>query len=355
MKRILLTIAASLALAACTGERSDGTEAAVEAKSWTLADGEIFPADRSLIRAEDGVQLGDGTLIVADQRYGLVRIAPDGSHEPFGDFAAAGFVHDPPEGAAGPNGVHLEPDGRHILVADVFTGRIYRTDIETATTELVLAHRYGVNTAIADSTGAIWFTQSTENQGEERLFAAVGTPIGDGAIYRLPRDADGNLAAEPELVVDGLDFPNGFHLDEANGWLFLSETLGDRVLSFALDVENGSLGEHRVLAAIPTPDNMRLAHDGSLWVASPVSNRLFAIDLASGETRVVFDAQTEQGAQVVSEWTARGKAGEGRLDLLGQAGDGGVPGLVTGMIFGRADQPFYVSNLGPALIKIERE
>ena len=355
MKHILLTIAVSLGLAACAGAPAGGNDPAAEAKSWTLADGEIFPADRSLMRAEDGIQLADGTLIVADQRHGLVRIAPDGSHEPFGDFAAAGYVHSPPEQAAGPNGVHLEPDGRHILVADVFTGRIYRTDIETGKTELVLAHPYGVNTAIADSTGAIWFTQSTENQGEERLFAAVGTPMGDGAIYRLPRAAEGGFAAQPELVLAGFDFPNGFHLDEENGRLYLSETLGDRVLGFALDIENGTLGEHKVLAAVPTPDNMRLAHDGSLWVASPVSNRIVAIDLASGTTRVVFDAQTEAGAQVVAEWIRRGKAGEGRLDLLGQAGDGGAPGLITGMIFGRADQPFYVSNLGPALVKVERK
>jgi hypothetical protein len=29
-----------------------------------------------------------------------------------------------------------------------------------------------------------------------------------------------------------------------------------------------------------------------------------------------------------------------------------MPGLLTGMIIGEANQPFYVANLGPALIEV---
>ena len=39
-------------------------------------------------RAEDGVELPDGTLIVADQRYGLAKIDTAGNVEPFGNFEA---------------------------------------------------------------------------------------------------------------------------------------------------------------------------------------------------------------------------------------------------------------------------
>ena len=39
--------------------------------AWDLSDGNEFPENRPLSRAEDGVMLSDGTLIVADQRYGL--------------------------------------------------------------------------------------------------------------------------------------------------------------------------------------------------------------------------------------------------------------------------------------------
>ena len=51
---------------------------------WTFEEGMIFPADRSLVRPEDGVALADGRLIVADQEHGLRLLAGDGSHRPFG-------------------------------------------------------------------------------------------------------------------------------------------------------------------------------------------------------------------------------------------------------------------------------
>jgi hypothetical protein len=51
----------------------------------------IFPADRSLNRAEDGVALPDGSLIVSDQVDGPRLLARDGSSTPFGKMPAAGY------------------------------------------------------------------------------------------------------------------------------------------------------------------------------------------------------------------------------------------------------------------------
>lgn len=354
MKPFLAAVLAGLFLAGCSAEPGSVEASDGQKQSWTIAQATIFPADRGLLRAEDGVQLDDGTLIVADQRHGLVKVASDGTFEPFGNFAAVGFGQEPAGVVPGPNGVHLDPDGKHVVVADVFTGRIYRTNIKAGTTELVYAHPFGANTAITDSTGAVWFTQSTENQGEERLFVAVDKAMSDGAVYRLSAAEDGQLASEPELVVDGLKFANGFHLDEANGRFYLSETMANRVLVFTLDVAAGTLSDRKVLAEVPSPDNMRLAPDGSLWVASPASNQVIAIDSDTGTTRVVFDAQTEAGAKSVQEWLRRSAAGESASDLLNPEVQGEMPGVLTGVIIGREDQPFYVSNLGNALVKVER-
>ena len=56
------------------------------------------------------------------------------------------------------------------------------------------------------------------------------------------------------------------------------------VLSFDLDIAKGILSNKSVLAEIPSPDNMRLNHDYSLWVASPLSNRIFSVDTNSAMT-----------------------------------------------------------------------
>ncbi|WP_394729355.1 SMP-30/gluconolactonase/LRE family protein [Altererythrobacter sp. GH1-8] len=353
MKLYFQVLLASVLLAGCSNG-SDSANEETEPVSWTIADTVLFPADRSLVRPEDGVFLADGRLIVADLRYGLIKLAANGSATPFGNFEAAGFSSAPGPQQGGPNGVHLSHDGKYILVADVFSGKIYRTEIASETTEVVFNHKSTVNTAISDSTGAIWFTQSTDGIGEERMFAAVDTPMGDGALYRLARNTDGTYAEEPELLVEGLDFANGFYLDEDKRTLYLSETVANRVLAFDLDIESGSVGARKTLAEIPTPDNMRLADDGSLWVASPLANRVYALDTETGETRIVFDAQSEKGAELLVEWNSRGERGESRLDILGPDLQGEMPGVLTGIIVDGGNRPIFVSGLGDALVRLNR-
>ena len=43
--------------------------------TWNLSDGYLkVPVWQNTSRAEDGVMFGDGSLVVADQRYGLVKV-----------------------------------------------------------------------------------------------------------------------------------------------------------------------------------------------------------------------------------------------------------------------------------------
>lgn len=353
MKSNSAFLMASILLAAChTQELRTGDVAS--AQNWTMSDVVLFPEKRSLARPEDGVFLPDGRLIIADLRHGLIELREDGTFVPYGNFAAADFSNLPGPGQNGPNGVHLSDDGKYIFVADVFSGKIYRTDVASETTEVIFSHDSTVNTAISDSTGAIWFTQSTAGTGEERMFAAVDRPMGDGALYRLSRNSDGTYSEEPTLLVEGLDFANGFHLDEEKGKLYLSETMANRVLAFDLDVEEGLVSNRMILSEMPTPDNMRLTDDGSLWVASPLANRVYALDTDTGDSRVVFDAQTEEGAQLITEWNRRGRVGESRLDLLGTELQGEMPGVLTGIIVNGEDRPIFISGLGDALVRLKR-
>ncbi len=346
-------LAALISLVACGSDdfapRVDEEKIATSGPkaSWRLSDGSEYPSGKVLSRAEDGVMFADGSLVVADQRHGLMRVLAGGAVQQFGDFKSVGYRHAPPEIEAAPNGVHLTADGLYVLTADVYSGHIYKTSVINGTTQIAYSHQYGVNTAIEDSTGAIWFTQSTENRDGDRLFEALQKPMADGALYRLPpRSEDHGVVAE--LILDGLSFANGFYLDENESKLYLSETMAHQVLTFDLNIESGSISNRKVLGSVPTPDNMRIYHDGSLWVASPLSNQIFSLDLSDGSSKVVFDAQTSTGARLVEIGMKGGVA-----DQIGPALIGGMPGLLTGVIIGPPHQPFYVSNLGEALVKIE--
>ena len=321
--------------------------------SWNISDGAEYPEGGKLSRPEDGVMLSDGTLIVADQRYGLAKIDLSGKVSPFGNFEALDYEHNPPKVESAPNGVHLTPDKQYIITADVFNGKIYKTSIQNNSSEIIYAHKYGVNTAREDSTGSLWFTQSTENQNEERLFGALDKAIPDGALYRLPISEDGTLSM-PELILKNLYFANGFYIDEDRSKLYLSEMMKNRILVFDLDLSTGALSNQTTLVVMPTPDNMELNSQGQLWVASPLSNQIYSIDPENGESYVVFDAQTQIGLENMEEGIRLMEMGNGFTQLLSPELTGEMPGLLTGLIVGDNSQPFYVANLGNALIKVSK-
>ena len=178
--------------------------------------------------------------------------------------------------------------------------------------------------------------------------------MSDGAVFRIPSSTDSSASNSPELVVEGLNFANGFYIDELNNKFYLSETLGNRVLTYDLNLSVGSLSNPETLVKLPSPDNMQLNHDGLLWVASPLSNQIYSVNTLDGTADVVFDAQTNVGKAIVEKGLSRVANGKGIVDLIGPDVTGNMPGLLTGMIIGNQNQPFYVANLGQALIKVDR-
>ena len=316
----------------------------------------LFPAEGSLVRPEDGVMLADGTLLVADQVHGLAALDPDGSKRPFGDFASAGYIHAPPDRSAGPNGVAMEPDGIHVLVADIFTGAIYRVNTESEHVELAYQHEFGANAARSDSSGAIWFTQSTENSGpdsEARMFAAVDMRSLDGALFRVPPPGIDGLRPAAELKLSGLAFGNGLAIDEARGQIYVAEVMGDRIIGYRMDVVTGALSEGRVVAELPTPDNIELDASGRLWVASPIANALLVVDPESGYWATAYYPETPEHQALFAEWQRRTHSGEPRLELIGPHMWSPLPGLFTGMILTTEGGPIYLAGLGNALVKLE--
>ncbi|MFN2326431.1 MAG: SMP-30/gluconolactonase/LRE family protein [Gemmatimonadales bacterium] len=344
-----------LLLAACASEEAPVvTEAPLP--SWTFDAAMVFPADRSLVRPEDGVALADGRLIVTDQVNGLRLVLPDGSSQPFGTMIAAGYRHAPPANPGGANGISLEPGGTHAIVADIFGGAIYRVDVTSGATEKVYQHTYGINAAIRDSRGTIWFTQSARNtpeEGEGRMWAAVDIPAAEGAVLRLEMDGD-RPAGAAQVVADSLFFANGIALDEANGDLYIAEIVAGRVWRFRVDPATGALGERSLFADSVAADNLELDQDGNLWIASPLSGELILANTATGERHTAFRSQTPAQAATMAEFMRRGEAGESRLALLTPELWAPLPGLVTGVILPQGDGPVYLTTLGDALIRLPR-
>lgn len=334
--------------AACTSHRSD----ADQLPQWSYDPTMVFPADRSLAAPEDGIELTDGRLIVADQVHGLRLVGADGTSAPFGDLAGAGYLHRPPDHNGGANGVSLEPDGKHLLLTDGNYGEIYRVDVASGATEVVYRHRYGVNTAVRDSRGAIWFTQSTRNTDEARMWAAVDVPTPDGALWWLA-SKDGQLADTAVVVVDSLLFANGVVIDEKAGQLYVAETIGNRVLRFRVDLDTGRLSERTVIADI-AGDNVELDGEGHLWVVDPLSNAVWMINTTTGERHIAFHEQTPEQQATVVEFLRRGETGAPRMELITPDLWAPLPGILTGVIVGPGPGPVYVTGLGNALLRLER-
>lgn len=316
----------------------------------------LFPADRSLTHAEDGLVLPDGRLLVGDWDHGLVTLDPNGAKRPFGDFAAAGFRTKPDPLWNSPNGISWEPDGRHVLVADITGGHIYRVDTQTETVARIYDHPFGVNAAVRDPSGAIWFTQSTQNAAGEgsdaRMFAAADKPLGDGSVWRIAADEVGKADPQAVKFVEGLDFANGIVFDAPRGRLYVNEIVASRILSFAVDPVSGALSDRRVLTTLPTPDNIELDAQGDLWVTSPFANAVYKVDPDTGDRQTMFAPTPETSARIMSETYRRLEAGEGLLSLLGPDIWGPMPGLLTGVILS-PDGTVYVSGLGNALVKLD--
>jgi len=355
--RAALAIMAFGVLAACSPAAQQEAPPPAAQRTWTLAETSVYPAARGLARPEDGIARADGSVIVMDQAHGLRLIAADGvTTRPFGQFAQAGYVHAPPARVAGPNGVSVEPDGAHALVADVFTGAIYRVNLETEATTRVYQHEFGVNTAVADSSGAIWFTQSSANlagpASEPRLFEPLNTFAAEGKLFRLAPVGANGARAPAQMVLEGLQFANGLAIDEARGELYMAETLGDQITGYKLDVATGALTDRRVVASVMTPDNIELSPNGHLYAVSPGLSALVSIDRDSGAVETLFRSETPESTAAVTEWRRRTGAREARLDLFTPPLWAPLPAPITGVILTPAGEPAYISGLGDVLLKL---
>jgi sugar lactone lactonase YvrE len=354
MNKLFLIPLAGLAgiLAGCSCDAPD-TSALPQ---FTFSEDMVFPADRSLNRPEDGVAFEDGSLIVTDQGTGLRLVNSDGTSRPFGKMAAAGYVHNPPDMEGCANGVTINPAGTHLLIADVFRGGIYEVEIATEATRKVFQHVFGVNMARYDSHGGIWFSQSTRNRPEQNsagLWDSVWIGRPDGALCYVAPEQDG-VEREVVYLADDLMFANGLVVDEAAGVVYISESIGSRVLRFDADVAAGTVSGRAVAVEVHVPDNLEMDNEGRLWIACPLKTEIMVYDPATGAMESVFRISTQESEAIIEEFDKRIAAGTSWADLAGPALWSPAPGLMTGMVLSPDEQTVYMTGIGNAILKLER-
>lgn len=356
LPRSILCTALLAVAGGCAGEEVNPAPEAPPLPTWTFDPSMVFPADQSLTRPEDGVALPDGRLIVVDQVHGLRMVQTDGTSQPFGEMVAAGYQHNPPTHPGGANGLSLEPGGSHVLVADVFGAAIYRVDVSSGAALKLYQHTYGINAAVRDAGGTIWFTQSARNtpeDGEGRMWAAVESPAAEGAVLRL--DMNGDSPAGPAVVVaDSLLFANGLAIDEAADQLYVAEIVAGRVWRFRVDPATRTLTDRTIFADSTGADNLELDGDGNLWMVVPFTSEVIIANTTTGARHSAFRSHTPAQAATVAEFMRRGTTGESRLGLITPELWAPLPGLVTGVILTQGRGPVHVTGLGNALIRLPR-
>jgi sugar lactone lactonase YvrE len=327
-----------------------------EFPSFAFNESNIFPKDKHLHHPEDGKALADGRIVVGDEEFGMRIIEKDGKSRPFGKFKEAGWRHDPPKLPAGPNGMFLERDGRHLLLAEVYKGKIYRVNTKTEETKMIYDHPFGINSLIRDSKGTIWFTQSAKNaeeKGVEDLFGVLDQPVDSGAVFYLP--GSGNEIKTPAVeAAKNIYFANGIVLDKAEKYLYVAETMMNRILRYEVDISQGTLTKRETYQSVITPDNIDFDKDGNLWIASPISNKVFAIDKKCRSLHTVFTAPSESNTKNQDEWTKRSHLGQPLLELFSPDSWNPLPGgALTGMFWSQDHKTFYITGLGNAVLKYE--
>ncbi|PKG44195.1 SMP-30/gluconolactonase/LRE family protein [Psychroflexus sp. MES1-P1E] len=282
----------------------------------------LFPGNGSLLRAEDGVALEDGSIAVVDQAKGFRLIEKDGSNRPFGNFADVDFSLDAPENTTAPNGINLEPDGKHLLMCDVASGKIYRTNIASEKVELIYDHPYGVNSIYRDKKGAIWFTQSMKNTTLEELWDPIKNLLRNGAVYRMV-----DLNSIPNKIAEGLVCANRIAMDKAEKQLFVAETGRHKVHSFDVGSSSGKTKYSVVVASVQYPDNILIDTEGRLIAALVLNYQVVAVDLENHSQHIIFEGATKENLEVSSDYKSL------------------LPGFLTGMFFSVDGKTLYIANL----------
>lgn len=244
----------------------------------------------------------NGQLFVSHRGHGVCQIDPDGKQTvlaPATKFRGVPLL---------PNGITRLADGSFLIANISDAGGIHRLKDGLVTpflTELRGAPMPPVNFVTTDETGRIWFSVSSTISPRH---LAYRRDIKNGYVGVIE---DG----EARIVLKGLHYTNEIRPDFDNGWLYVSETLSQKISRFRLD-EGLTLSYKETFAQFPTGafvDGIALDGKGGLYAACIVSNEVFHVS-TNGILKVIASERNEKWVQTVEAALRSGTMNRSHFD-----------------------------------------
>jgi gluconolactonase len=248
-------------------------------------------------RPEQVLVSRDGSVFASDKASAVAQVDPDGS------------LHRMGHAGGEPNGIALNADG-HFLIANFGLGVLQVLDPVSGTVRAVVRDTVAgrplrwINYVLVDSSGALWVSVCTESSDLVHTIAQ-GTP--DGYLFL------GAGASHPEVVADGVTFPNCMALDDKEEYLYVVRTLTADVVRFPIegvrlgpeelfspalgdrrpdeygDHAAALLGQRAVTSRWGMADGCAFDAAGNLWVTLARANRIVAVSPQRAVTTIVED------------------------------------------------------------------
>ena len=249
-------------------------------------------------RPEQVLVARDGRVYASDKASAVAQVLPNGGLARMG------------EAGGEPNGIALDGNG-HFLIANFGSGALQELDPATGRIRTVVQGKIGerplqwINYVLVDSSGALWVSVCAQN-ADLRHIIAHGTP--EGYVFRL-----GPPDFLPEVVAEGVNFPNCMALDRDEEYLYVVRTLRADVVRFARqgtrlgpeeqfspplggrrDDEYGEhamalIADRAVTRRWGMADGCAFDAEGNLWVTLARANRIVAVRPDRSVTTIADD------------------------------------------------------------------
>ena len=252
---------------------------------------------RDLRRPECVLATASGDVFCSHGDRGVARICPDGHQFALAEPTAHGGM---PVLA---NGIALRPDGGFLVANIADAGGLFELDADG----FRLFHPCSdggtappVNFVTVDALGKIWVTVSSTCTPRS---LAYNRHTANGYVAVIE---DGNF----RIALQDLAYTNEIRTDYDGGWLYIAETMGQRILRVRLD-ERGISGPPELFARMPRGafvDGIELDADGGVLAACIISSELIRIDPDGGQSVVAGERIPDWVDEVETAF------GAGRMD-----------------------------------------